>query len=78
MKAEDRGYFNCDASRFHRVPIVKDSIVSDLVYWGIYSCRQKLSEHFKHYIEPAHVCAWHSDILQHDDRYSSWKETIDL
>ena len=87
MKPEDRGCFNCEASLLCKVPVVEMKMkpgedykarVSEESHWGLMSCRQKLSDHYKHYVELTHVCAWHSDWIKNDERYSNWRETIDL
>ena len=78
MKAEDRGCFNCEAGLLYKVPMVENGRVSESAYWALMSCRQKLSDHYKHYVEITHVCAWHSDSVQHDKRYPQWHESIDL
>ena len=76
MNVEDRACFNCEASSCSNIP--PDTSHDDMLPWGIINCRQKLSDHYKHYVELTHVCAWHSDDLQHDTRYPLWRDSIDL
>lgn len=43
----------------------------------IVSCRQKLSDHYKHYVEPTHSCGWHSYYLKKDPGFPDWEKSID-
>lgn len=72
MSLEDKCCLNCEA--------VKRTIVSvHLEDEGINMClcRQKLSDHYRHYLEENHVCAYHSDYLDSDPRFKQWRETIE-
>lgn len=78
IKLEDRGCFNCEARVVNRVPIVESGRATESAYWGIACCRQKLSDHYMHYVELRHVCGWHSDSIKDDARYPYWHDSIDL
>ena len=75
MESEDRACFNCEASRIIRIPCV--GATSEADYMGLCSCRQRLSNHFKHVLCLTHVCQWHSDSVCSDPRYPNWKECIE-
>ncbi len=75
MDHKDRACFNCEASTLIKVPMVKATCDAD--YISYCSCRQRLSDHYRHLSTLLHVCAWHSDLVQYDDRYPHWRDSID-
>lgn len=75
MKAEDRACFNCEASTMVKIPYIGATSRAD--YTAICSCRQRLSDHFRHILRLTHVCEWHSDSVCRDDRFPNWRESIE-
>lgn len=69
METKDLCCGNCDASRIIKIPCVGARDESD--YMGFVVCRQKLSDHHRHLVTIQHACAWHSQYISTDVRFTS-------
>jgi hypothetical protein len=76
VSTDNRTCLNCKGSRLCTTSLL--STDGTHTPWQLVTCRQKLSDHYKHYLELDHVCTWHSDSVKDDKRYPHWEESIDL